>query len=168
MVSFWLFLMSSSLSSSSAADVSTTSRRCSHTQVCNKPTGIDCVVLAAVVVVVVVVVKTNTIDIVPLHCYVHIEYTCADRYDNATAHLVEPKVWWAMRNGSAADSINRRTIWSDAFGAVHMSIGSPCDLWAGSQEVCSPDTCSCRYEYVSTRACLRARVRTYVRGISFL
>lgn len=71
------------------------------------------------------------------------------RYENSTGNLVQPRVWWALRNGSA-DSINKRTIWSDAFGDAHLSIGSPCLEWAGNKDVCTPDTCICRDEYLDS------------------
>eukprot|EP00750_Incisomonas_marina_P027771 INCI6234.3.p1 GENE.INCI6234.3~~INCI6234.3.p1 ORF type:complete len:734 (+),score=93.98 INCI6234.3:603-2804(+) len=66
-------------------------------------------------------------------------------YDNATSFLEESMVWWATRNGSS-NSMDRRTIWSDAFGALHMSMGSPCLEWDDGGP-CTEDTCSCRTEY---------------------
>ena len=70
-----------------------------------------------------------------------------DRYDNATSFLEESMVWWATRNGSS-NSMDRRTIWSDAFGALHMSMGSPCLEWDDGGP-CTEDTCSCRTECVA-------------------
>lgn len=69
-----------------------------------------------------------------------------DFFDNATSYLQEPRIWWAMLNASR-NSIDRRILWTDAFGEPHLSIGSPCDVWYGD-DPCTVETCTCDDEFL--------------------